>query len=105
MSILFVGGDRLEQFYEYMGQYGYTDFRHWSGRKLKEKLKKIDKKPDLCVIFVNFVSHNFANMMRKECKKKNIPLICSERKWCHLQQKLVQKGIKPVCDNQCERCS
>jgi len=104
MSVLFVGGDRLQLFYDHMEEYGFFDFKHWSGRKGKDKLKKIDKAPDLCIIFVNFVSHNFANMMRKECKKKNIPLICSERKWCHLEQKLEQKGLKRSCGD-CNKCN
>ncbi len=91
MSVLLAGGDRLGMMYGHLKEMGFTDFKHISGRK-KNEWKKIDKKPDLCILFVNFASHNLAKLVRNECKKKNIPILCSERKWSHLKTKLISQG-------------
>lgn len=96
MNVLLAGGDRLDLLMKYLKDYGFDDCRHCSGRRKKDGLKKNAKDPDLCILFTNFASHNFAEQVKRDCKQKNIPLICSERKWCHLQKKLEQQGFKPV---------
>ena len=100
MTALFVGGDRLQKFENYLKSYGFNKFKHVSGRKKRDGRVGIKTNPDLCILFVNFVSHNLAESVRRECKNKGITLICSERKWCHLQPKLANKSFK-----KCEGCT
>ena len=96
MTVLLAGGDRLDLVVKYLKSYGFGECLHSSGRRKKDGLKKSSKDPDLCILFTNFASHNFADQVKRNCKQKNIPLICCERKWCHLRQKLEQQGYSRV---------
>jgi len=80
MSILIIGGDKIETIKGILAELGDFSITHWDTRKKSSSCRKdIPLNTDYVLMLTDFLNHNAMYKYRKEAKKKNIPLICSKR--------------------------
>jgi len=91
MSVLIIGGDRIEPMKEVLREFGAEEFTHWDGRNVRVNSRKIPDRTDCVVMMTDFLNHNSMNHFKKEAKRMGIPLVCSKRSVGCLK-------------NQCEQC-
>jgi len=76
MCCLIIGADHLGCTSEYFCQrYGLKEVVHWNGRKrCSDKKVTIPKNTGRIIIFLDFISHNFVNIIKKKAKKDGVPV-------------------------------
>ncbi len=82
MSILILGGDRIDPIREVLMTLGVDDIIHWTARNQKGRRKKskpIPYKVDMVVMLINFLNHNAMKHYRSEAKTKGIPIVYGSR--------------------------
>ena len=82
MSLLILGGDRINPILNILEELGVSDIIHWTARNQKngrKKAKKIPNKVDMILMLTNFLNHNAMSYYRAEAKAKNLPIIYSTR--------------------------
>lgn len=80
MSILIIGGDKIDTIKGILAQFGDFSITHWDTRKKSSACRKdIPQNTDYILMLTDFINHNAMYKYRKEAKKKNIPLICTKR--------------------------
>ena len=82
MSLLILGGDRINPILDVLEELGVTDVIHWTARNQKKgrkKAKKIPIKVDMVLMLTNFLNHNSMNHYRAEAKSKDLPIVYSTR--------------------------
>ncbi|MEA1955519.1 MAG: DUF2325 domain-containing protein [Campylobacterota bacterium] len=79
MSVLLIGGDKIERLKELLKHLGAKHTTHWDSRKNSTLNKKIPKNIDLIIMLTDFLQHNSMSYFKKTAKKKNIPYICTRR--------------------------
>lgn len=90
MSILIIGGDRIEPIKENLYQKGVKDISHWDTRKKRKSYKKdLPANINCLLLLTDFLDHNAMRYYRTKAKKSNLPIICSKRsvtcldkQWC-----------------------
>lgn len=79
MSVLVLGGDRIEGITDSLSLLGVKDITHWSLRKTRDINKKIPQNTQYVIMLTNFLNHNAMYKFKTEAKKRNIPFICANR--------------------------
>lgn len=80
MSVLVIGGDRINSIRGVLQDLGVKDVKHWDTRKKTGACKKeIPLNTDCVLMLTDFLNHNVMYKFKNEAKKKNIPYICSKR--------------------------
>ncbi|MCP4971427.1 MAG: DUF2325 domain-containing protein [Arcobacter sp.] len=80
MSVLIIGGDKIDTIKGILEQFGDFSITHWDTRKKSSACRKdIPQNTDYILMLTDFINHNAMYKYRKEAKKKNIPLICTKR--------------------------
>jgi len=82
MSVLILGGDRIDPIREVLTTLGVDDIIHWTARNQKggrKKSKPIPTKVNIVVMLINFLNHNSMKHYRSEAKTKGIPIVYSTR--------------------------
>ena len=79
MSILLIGGDKVNNITELLKSFGVTKMTHWDSRKNSTSHKKIPANTDAVIMLVDFLKHNSMSYFKKSAKKQSIPLICTRR--------------------------
>ncbi len=79
MSILIIGGDRIEPIKAVLYELGATKIKHWDARRQSNDHKNLPMKTDCVVMLTNFLRHNTMIHFKKEAKKRSIPLVCAKR--------------------------
>ncbi len=82
MSLLILGGDRINPILNILEELGVTDVVHWTARNQKngrKKAKKIPSKVDMVLMLTNFLNHNAMLHYRAEAKSKDLPIVYSTR--------------------------
>ncbi len=80
MSVLIIGGDKINTIKAILAQFGDFSITHWDTRKKSSACRKdIPQNTDYVLMLTDFINHNAMYKYRKEAKKKNIPLICTKR--------------------------
>jgi len=79
MSILLIGGDKINNITELLKSLGVKKTTHWDSRKNSTLHKKIPANTDLVIMLIDFLKHNSMSYFKKSAKKHNIPLICTRR--------------------------
>jgi len=80
MSVLIIGGDKIDTIKGILDQLGTFSITHWDTRKKSSACKKdIPQDTDYVLMITDFINHNAMYKYKNEAKKKNIPLICSKR--------------------------
>lgn len=101
MSVLIIGGDKINSILTMLKTLGVTNIDHWDARKKSSApKKKIPKKTDCIVMLTSFLNHNVMHKYKNEAKKQKIPFICTKRSTsCVYDEYIKVMGIK-----NCEEC-
>jgi hypothetical protein len=86
MSTLFVGGDRINTYREFLQQRGYGPVLHWNGRKNSECHRTVPANTRLVVILVDQVNHMLASKARRVASELDLPVVFSRRSIGQLDQ-------------------
>lgn len=82
MSILILGGDKINPIREVLMNLGVDDIIHWTARNQKNGRKKDKPIPSgvsMVVMLTNFLNHNAMKHYRSEAKTKGLPIVYSTR--------------------------
>jgi len=82
MSLLILGGDKINPILNMLQELGVSDIIHWTARNQKngrKKAKKIPTKVDMVLMLTNFLNHNAMLHYRAEAKSKDLPIVYSTR--------------------------
>ncbi len=79
MSVLLIGGDKVNTITELLKSLGVTQTTHWDSRKNSTSHKKIPANTDAVIMLTDFLKHNTMSYFKKSAKKQSIPLICTRR--------------------------
>ncbi|MGE4418293.1 MAG: DUF2325 domain-containing protein [Sulfurimonas sp.] len=78
MSILVIGGDKIDAIKSILQVFGASSVVHWDARK-KSVCKKIIPIDIECVVMLtSFLNHNAMKYFRSEAKKRDLPVVCSK---------------------------
>ncbi len=98
MSILIVGGDRIDSLTKKLTNLGATRITHWTARENNVIKKDIPQHIDVTVLFTDFVGHIVARKIKTEAKKKGIPAFFCKRSWSGLRQFVELIGLDSPTD-------
>jgi len=79
MSVLLIGGDKVNKITELLATLGVTNTVHWDSRRNSTSHKSIPKNTDVVIMLVDFLKHNSMSYFKKSAKKMDIPYICTRR--------------------------
>ena len=79
MSVLVIGGDRVECIKEALYARGVDNVTHWDMRKARDCSKMLPECAECVVMITDFLSHNAMNHFKREAKKTGIPIVCAKR--------------------------
>ena len=79
MSVLVIGGDKIEPIKSVLYNLGATDIKHWDTRRHGATHKSLPIRVDCVVMLTNFLKHNTMLHFKKEAKKRDIPIVCAKR--------------------------
>lgn len=79
MSALIVGGDRIDSYRGLLQKQGYTQVRHWNGRKQSECHRRIPVDTQLVVVMIDQINHGLARKIRREADERSLPIVFSRR--------------------------
>lgn len=80
MSVLIIGGDKIDTIKNILDSLGKFDITHWDTRKKSSACRKdIPKESEFILMLTDFINHNAMYKYKNEAKKKNIPIICTKR--------------------------
>lgn len=101
MSILIIGGDKIDSIRTMLESLGAQRFYHWDGRKKSSApKKKIPNDTNLIVMLTSFLNHNTMHKYKNEAKKRNIPFVCTKRS----VNCVYEECTKLLDGNNCENC-
>lgn len=77
MSLLILGGDKINPIINLLTNSGVDEIVHWTARNQKnscKKAKKIPEKIEMVLMLTNFLNHNAMLHYRAEAKTKGLPI-------------------------------
>lgn len=78
MSVLVVGGDRIDAMKDFLkGRLKADKITHYSGRKSKPLRNGIPKNVDLMVILTDYINHDLMKAYKNIARKRELPFICT----------------------------
>ncbi|OWZ84811.1 DUF2325 domain-containing protein [Natranaerobius trueperi] len=78
MTVLIVGGDRVDKIKEYLEQeVGATQIKHVTGRK--ERTMELHSNLDLVLVLTDFINHNLCKNIKCQAKEKCVQTLFSKR--------------------------
>jgi hypothetical protein len=101
MSILIIGGDKINNIRNILSDMGVNKIKHWDARKKASTCKKTIPVDIKCVIMLtNYLNHNTMKRFKTESKKRDIPLVCAKSSASCVYQEYVKiMGIE-----NCKNC-
>ncbi|MCR3760615.1 DUF2325 domain-containing protein [Clostridium felsineum] len=88
MSVLLIGGDKLGNIKDKLKESGFNKIEHVTGRKSGNKKIRINSNLDLVLVLVDFVGHNFMDIIKRESKKSGVRVKFSKRSWSYIEDEL-----------------
>jgi len=82
MSVLILGGDKIDPIREVLYDMGVKSIIHWTARNQKNRCKKDRPIPisvEIVLMLTNFLNHNAMKHYRAEAKSKGLPIVYSTR--------------------------
>ena len=86
MSVLIVGGDRVNTYKEYLQTQVLGPVLHWNGRKNSDCHRSIPASTRLVVILVDQINHMLAIKLRRTADDLDLPVVFSRRSIGQLDQ-------------------
>ncbi|MDR3347416.1 MAG: DUF2325 domain-containing protein [Helicobacteraceae bacterium] len=106
MSVLVIGGDRVDSIKEVLYSRGADEVTHWDMRKARDCDRKLPECADCVVMMIDYLSHNAMSHFKKEAKKNGVPVICAKRGSASISCALDQVGfsggkVAGACQRHC----
>jgi len=82
MSVLILGGDKIDPIRKTLMDLGVEEIIHWTARNQKngrKKDKNIPSKVNIVLMLTNFLNHNAMKHYRSEAKAKDLPIVYATR--------------------------
>ncbi len=79
MSVLVIGGDKIDSITSVLHNFSFNKVIHWDARNPSVVRKEIPADIELVVMLTNFLNHNAMNKFKGEAKRKAIQFICAKR--------------------------
>lgn len=82
MSVLVLGGDKIDSIRAVLHQFGVDSIIHWTARNQKNGCKKDKPIPigvEIVLMLTNFLNHNAMKYYRAEAKSKGLSIVYSTR--------------------------
>ena len=82
MSVLILGGDKIEPIRSLLMTLGVDNIIHWTARNQKNARKKdkvIPAKVTMILMLTNFLNHNAMKHYRTKAKAKGLPIVYATR--------------------------
>ncbi len=109
MSILVIGGDKINPIRKMLLDMGAESILHWTARNQRKGRKKgtpIPARINMVVMLVNFLNHNAMRHYRAEAKSKGIPVIYGARSIECIKSEFVKAVNTLSSDSEiCKNCS
>jgi len=90
MTVLIVGGDRVDTYKEYLKTQGLGPVLHWNGRKNSDCHRPIPASTRLVVILVDQINHMLAIKLRRTAGDLDLPVVFSRRSIGQLDQAIAR---------------
>ena len=98
MSILMIGGDKVGSIKNMLADYGVEEVIHWDGRnKSSITRKEVPERTECIVMLTSYLNHNAMKYFKNLAKKRNIPLICTERSVTSVYCEFCKRFGTPDC--------
>ena len=91
MSVLIIGGDRLGNIPVMLRSIGATDIKHVTGRNKRHSSFDISCQTDVVLVLIDYVNHNFAQIIKEKAKLSGVKVLFSRRAWSDISRKLENK--------------
>lgn len=96
MSVLVLGGDRIDSISSVLQTFSFDKIVHWDARNPSVVHREIPHDTHLIIMLTNFLNHNAMNKFKNEAKRKAIQFICAKRSessvFCELCKKYNPTG-------------
>ncbi len=96
MSVLVIGGDKIDSISSVLQSFAFDKIVHWDARNPSVVRKEIPSDTRLIIMLTNFLNHNAMNKFKNEAKRKAIQFICAKRSessvFCELCKKYNTTG-------------
>ena len=82
MSVLILGGDKINPIMDVLTELGVDKIIHWTARNQKSGRKRdkvIPSKVSIVLMLTNFLNHNAMKHYRAEAKAKGLPIVYATR--------------------------
>lgn len=101
MSVLVIGGDKIDAIKSVLGYFGVSSIVHWDARKKASACKKVIPIDIKCVVMLtSFLNHNAMKHFKSEAKKRSLPIICSKH-----NSSCFYDEYKKFMDSECVNCN
>lgn len=91
MSVLIIGGDHLGNIPLMLKNSGATNIKHISGRNKRHSSFDISCQTDVILVLIDYVNHNYAQIIKEKAKLKGVKILFSRRAWSDISKKLETK--------------
>jgi hypothetical protein len=98
MSVLVIGGDKIDAIRSLLAIFGASCVTHWDARKKSSTCKKIIPMDTDCIVMLtSFLNHNAMKHFRSEAKKRELPIVCSKHNTSSLHDELAKVMRSAAC--------
>jgi hypothetical protein len=88
MTLLVIGADNIKAFVPKLNSMGAEEIIHWSGRNVQDVRNTIPSRTDMVLFFTDFLNHNAAMALKRQLKKRDLPILYCRRAWSEIHQEL-----------------
>lgn len=95
MAVLVVGADRLGNICDKLHSEGIDEIIHWKGRCHScDKACAIPRNVEMVIVIYDFINHCFMEHIKKQAKKRGVPVIYSKRALSDLNMKISNTTLR-----------
>lgn len=85
MSVLVIGGDRINTISKKLEEKGFDYINHISGRKKNDIKFTISDDLDLVLVLTDYIGHTLSKNIKKKSKDKDVKVLFSNRCWAQIE--------------------
>lgn len=88
MSVLVIGGDRIQPIRKKLIDYGFHNIDHVTGRKKNDKKMDISENFDLVLVLTDFIGHTLSKSIKNKSKEKDVKVLFARRSWTTIEDQI-----------------
>ncbi|WP_142414693.1 DUF2325 domain-containing protein [Hathewaya massiliensis] len=88
MSVLVIGGDRIQTIRKKLSDYGFQNIDHVTGRKKNDKRMDISENFDLVLVLTDFIGHTLSKSIKNKGKEKDVKVLFAKRSWTAIEEQV-----------------